>query len=309
MTQKETETDSLNGGREPLTETNLPLKLVYRGKVRDTYRLDDHLLMVATDRVSAFDVVLPAGILDKGRVLNLMSAFWFNKTVHIVPNHLIAVVGSLDQISGYGQFPDYVTQRSMVVRPAQRIDVECVVRGYLSGSAWAEYSRKGMIHGQPAPSGLKESDQLPEPIFTPTTKAETGHDQSLSLYTLGVMIGTELARELKEKSIAVYRFAEKYARRRGLVLADTKMEFGFIDGQLCLIDELLTPDSSRFWDLEAYSPGRPQPSFDKQYLRDWLTASGWNREPPAPPIPDDVVQRTAEKYREAYQRLTGLQLP
>lgn len=323
------ETGSPNGGQEPLLKTNLPLELFNRGKVRDTYRLPrlefpsalvplyygdysdsmdpipERFLMVATDRVSAFDVVLPAGIPDKGRVLNLMSAFWFEKTRHLSSNHLVRVVKNPTDLGAYGQFPDYVSQRSMTVRPAERIDVECVVRGYLSGSAWVEYSQYGTIHGQPAPSGLRESDKLPEPIFTPTTKADIGHDKPISLNGLANMVGSDLAQKLEKKSIAVYQSAADYARSRGIIIADTKMEFGFIDGQLCLIDELLTPDSSRFWDVETYSSGGPQPSFDKQYLRDWLTVSGWNKEPPAPSIPDDVVQRTAEKYREAYRRLTG----
>lgn len=304
------ETDLSNGGQGPLLESRLPdLELVHRGKVRDTYRLSKlSLLMITTDRVSAFDVVLPIGIPDKGKVLNFMSAFWFEKTRQIIPNHLVTVVRNPTQLAAYCQFPDSVGQRSMVVREARRIDVECVVRGYLSGSAWAEYSKSGTIHGQPAPSGLKESDQLPEAIFTPTTKADTGHDKPILLKDLANLVGSDLARQLNQKAILVYNFAAEYALSRGIIIADTKMEFGFIDGRLCLIDELLTPDSSRFWDQETYQPGRPQASFDKQYLRDWLIVSGWNREPPAPSIPEDVVQRTAEKYREAYRRLVSAKL-
>ncbi len=292
----------------PLLEADLP-NLFYRGKVRDTFSLDDYLLMVSTDRISAFDVVLPAAIPDKGRVLNLLSAFWFDKTAAIIPNHMMAVVENTAQLAPYGDFPDYLCHRSMMVRRAERIDVECVVRGYLSGSAWAEYAKSGTVHGQPLLTGLRESEPLPQPLFTPTTKADTGHDLPISLGALASLVGAELARELEEKAITVYRFADDYARSRGIIIADTKMEFGFIEGRLSLIDELLTPDSSRFWDAAAYAPGQPQPSFDKQYLRDWLTASGWNKEPPAPSIPDDVLERTAEKYREAYRRLVGQELP
>lgn len=302
------EMDLSDGGQNLVFETNLPgYELLYRGKVRDTYRFGENLLMIATDRVSAFDVVLPTVISDKGRILNLLSAFWFRQTSHIVPNHLIGVFGEITRYTPPSSL-EFLSERSMIVKKAKRIDVECVVRGYLSGSAWAEYSKNGTIHGQPAPSGLRESDKLPEPIFTPTTKAETGHDQPISIKNLVDLVGSELAGQLEEKTTRVYQFAADFARERGIIIADTKMEFGFIDGQLCLIDELLTPDSSRFWDLETYQPGGSQPSFDKQFLRDWLTASGWNREPPVPQIPTDVVLQTAEKYREAYRRLTGKSL-
>lgn len=295
-----------------VTETSLP-NLYYRGKVRDTYHLDGHLLIVATDRVSAFDVVLPTPIPDKGRVLNLLSAFWFAKTAHIVPNHLVAVVDSLDSLRPFTNeldlYPHYLVYRSMVVRRAERLPVEAVVRGYLSGSAWAEYRTHGTIGGQPMPPELVESEVLPEPMFTPTTKAESGHDQPITLEDMAKEFGAALAQEIRENTIALYGFAAAYALERGLIIADTKMEFGLIDGKLCLIDELLTPDSSRFWDAADYRPGGSQPSFDKQYLRDWLTASGWNQEPPAPRLPDEVVAMTADKYREAYRRLTGEDLP
>ncbi|MBI2304492.1 MAG: phosphoribosylaminoimidazolesuccinocarboxamide synthase [Chloroflexi bacterium] len=291
-------------------ETHLPHPF-YRGKVRDLYHLGDDLLMVATDRISAFDFVLPAGIPDKGVVLNLLSAFWFQKTAHIVGNHMLEVVEDVRLLDSYVdpsacyRYPPYLARRSMVVRRAERIPVECVVRGYLAGSAWVEYQERETIGGEAMPAGLRESDPLPQPLFTPTTKADSGHDESITLKDMEELVGRKVAQELEELSLAVYRYAEDYARGRGIIIADTKMEFGFIDGQICLIDELLTPDSSRFWDMTTYRPGEPQPSFDKQYLRDWLVASGWNKEPPAPPLPPEVVAKTAEKYREAYRRLSG----
>lgn len=297
-----------------LLETDLPDRL-YRGKVRDTFALTPHeLLIVATDRVSAFDVVLPNGIPDKGKVLNQLSAFWFEKTRRLLPNHMIAVVDRIEMLDAYRaemgcrQSPRYLEGRSMVVRKAERIDVECIVRGYLSGSAWAEYHKEGTVGGRRMPAGLKESDKLPEPLFTPTTKADTGHDEPITFEQMADMIGGERARAVKEKSMEVYAFAEAYARERGIIIADTKMEFGMIDGKLSLIDELLTPDSSRFWPMEKYRPGGPQPSFDKQPIRDWLTDSGWNKEPPAPPLPPEVVEASAERYRQAYRMLTGREL-
>lgn len=300
-----------------LLETDLP-NIFYRGKVRDTYEMtDDQFLLIATDRVSAFDVVLPAGIPDKGIVLNQFSVFWFEQTSHIVPNHLIEVVNDVNWLnstygervcSGYYSYPPYVARRSMIVRRAERIDVECVVRGYISGSAWVEYQKSGTICGITLPEDLRESEQLPQPIFTPTTKADTGHDEPITIEEMKGLIGEELTREIMEKSLAIYDYAAQYARGRGIIIADTKMEFGMVNGKLILIDELLTPDSSRFWDVETYSPGKPQPSFDKQPLRDWLSASGWNKEPPAPELPPEIVESTAERYREAYRRLTGKEL-
>ncbi|MDY6893025.1 MAG: phosphoribosylaminoimidazolesuccinocarboxamide synthase [Chloroflexota bacterium] len=290
---------------ELVLETNLP-NIYYRGKVRDTYELgSDRFLLIVTDRVSAFDSVLPTGIPDKGIVLNQLSAFWFEQTAHIVPNHVIEVVNDISTLSSQHSFPPYVARRSMVVRKAERIDVECVVRGYISGSAWDEYQKSGSICGITLPEGLKESDQLSEPIFTPTTKEDTGHDLPISIEQMKDMVGGALTEEIKEKSLAVYEYAARYARSRGIIIADTKMEFGMVDGKLILIDELLTPDSSRFWDMETYSPGKPQPSFDKQPLRDWLVDSGWNKEPPAPELPPEIVEDTAGRYREAYRRLTG----
>ncbi|MCL0095286.1 phosphoribosylaminoimidazolesuccinocarboxamide synthase [Dehalococcoidia bacterium] len=294
-----------------LLQTDLP-NLLYRGKVRDTYRLSrDEFLLVATDRVSAFDVVLPTGIPDKGLVLNQLSAFWFERTKHLVPNHMVEVVGdvrlldSYRSLTGCAVFPTYLNDRSMIVIKAERIDVECVIRGYLSGSAWAEYRKYGTISGKRMPEGLQESDKLPQPLFTPTTKEDDGHDKPITIEQMANLIGDDLTKEIMERSLSVYLFAEEYARGRGIIIADTKMEFGIIDGKLHLIDELLTPDSSRFWDMEKYTPGGPQPSFDKQPLRDWLEACGWNKEPPAPELPSEVVEQMAERYREAYRRLTG----
>jgi len=300
-----------------LRESNLP-NLYHRGKVRDTYEMgNDLLLIIATDRVSAFDVVLPGGIPDKGIVLNQLSGFWFEKTAHLVPNHMMQVVDDVNWLNrvygekvcvSYYSYPHYVEWRSMIVRRAERIDIECVVRGYISGSAWAEYKQSGTISGMPMPKGLKESDKLPEPMFTPTTKADTGHDEPITVKQMEKLVGKSLTQEIMEKTIAVYNYAAQYALGRGIIIADTKMEFGMIGGRLSLIDELLTPDSSRFWDAEKYTPGKAQPSFDKQPLRDWLTASGWNKEPPAPELPPQIVEEISERYREAYHRLTGKKL-
>jgi phosphoribosylaminoimidazole-succinocarboxamide synthase len=297
-----------------LIETGLP-NLLHRGKVRDTYRINDRLLlMVATDRISAFDVVLPNGIPNKGLVLNRMSAFWFEKTAHIVPNHLLSLADAPNVASKFGDngllanLAPELAQQSMIVRRAERIDIECIVRGYITGSAWSEYRRQGTVWGLPMPEGLQEGMPFPEPLFTPTTKAEEGHDQNMTGQEVIDLVGADLARQLEQVSKAVYSFAHDYAKGRGILLADTKMEFGLLDGQLILIDELLTPDSSRFWDLEGYQPGRSQPNYDKQFVRDWLTEQGWNQEPPAPALPDDVVARTSERYLEAYYRLTGERL-
>jgi len=274
----------------------------YRGKVRDTYDLGEVLLMVATDRISAFDVVLPNGVPSKGFVLNNLSAFWFELTKHIIPNHLVRVVDDVTTLPGY--FPHFFNDRSMIVRKAKRIDIECIARGYISGSAWAEYKQHGTVAGLPMPKGLKESDKLPEVLFTPTTKSEKGHDEPITIKQMEDMIGKDLAEKIKTKTLEVYSFTVNYARDRGIIIADTKMEFGLIDGELFLIDELLTPDSSRFWDARDYEPGRTQKSFDKQPVRDWLIASGWNKEPPAPELPEEVVLATTERYKEVYRRLT-----
>ena len=297
-----------------IIETPLPGRM-HRGKVRDTYALGGgRLLMVATDRLSAFDVVLPTGIPDKGLVLNRISAFWFDKTSHIVPNHLICLADSPEaatHLSGgngsglSGPIPAEVAQQAMVVKRAERIDIECIVRGYITGSAWSEYRRQGTVQGMEMPAGLVEGQRFPEPLFTPTTKAEEGHDENMSHQQVVDMVGTEMAALLEKTSKSVYEFAHDYARERGIILADTKMEFGTLDGELILIDELLTPDSSRFWDAEGYNPGRSQPNFDKQFVRDWLDEQGWDHEPPAPDLPDEITSKTTERYREAYVRLTG----
>ena len=292
-----------------IIETPLPGRM-HRGKVRDTYDLGEgRLLMVATDRISAFDVVLPSGIPDKGQVLNRISAFWFDRTAHIVPNHLICLADSPDAgqyLGGLGQpLPADVAKQAMVVKRAERIDIECIVRGYITGSAWGEYRRQGTVQGMAMPEGMVEGQPFPEPLFTPTTKAEEGHDENMSRQQVVDMVGAEMADRLEATSKAVYSFAEEYARQQGIILADTKMEFGILDGELILIDELLTPDSSRFWDAEGYNPGRSQPNYDKQFVRDWLDAQGWNHEPPAPELPADVADRTTQRYREAYVRLTG----
>jgi phosphoribosylaminoimidazole-succinocarboxamide synthase len=294
-----------------LLETNLPSKLFHRGKVRDTYEFGDRLLMVATDRISAFDVVLPCGIPGKGIILNRLSAFWLEKTAHLVPNHLIEAVESPSQIEAMlseeicQQYFPLLQGRTMIIKKTKPTPIEYVVRGYLAGSAWNDYCQTGKVQGIPLPLGLKEADKLPQPIFTPTTKAETGHDQPLSFEELKQMVGDDLARELKEKSLKIYSFALEYARTKGIIIADTKLEFGWLDGEVILIDELFTPDSSRFWNVQSYQPGHHQPALDKQLVRDWLIQSGWNQKPPAPILPPEIIERTAEIYKEVYQRLTG----
>ena len=288
---------------------------LHRGKVRDTYGLaDDHLLMVATDRISAFDVVLPTGITDKGLVLNRISAFWFDKTKHIVPNHFVCL-GDSPEAAQYikgssiaGLVSEEIASKSMVVKRAERLDLECVVRGYITGSAWSEYRRQGTVSGLDVGTDLVEGQAFPEPLFTPTTKAEEGHDENMSRQDVLDMVGFDMAHRLEETSISIFKWALDYARERDIILADTKLEFGVIDGQLTLIDELLTPDSSRFWDVQGYAPGKSQPSYDKQFVRDWLDNQGWDHEPPAPELPRDVVAQTTGKYQEAYFKLTGERL-
>ena len=294
-------------------ETNLP-DLLHRGKVRDTYDLGDgRLLMVASDRISAFDVVLPTPVPDKGKILAQMSAFWFDLTKDVVPNHLIGMANdeaALADVPGTGALaalPADLAPRAMVIKRADRVDVECVVRAYITGSAWAEYTRSGTVNGAPTPAGMLEADRFPEFLFTPSTKAEVGHDLPLTIAETEDLIGRELAEKVTEASLKVFTRAHDYARGRGMILADTKFEFGLIDGELTLIDELLTPDSSRFWDVNDWKPGASPPAFDKQFVRDWLTDSGWNKEPPAPELPDDIIQKTRERYAEALRRLTGRQ--
>jgi phosphoribosylaminoimidazole-succinocarboxamide synthase len=291
-----------------LLESPLPNR-THRGKVRDTYDLGDgRLLIVATDRISAFDVVLPDGIPDKGAILSQMAAFWFQLTEPVVPNHLIRLADGSDADDLPFRLPDELRGRSSIVRKAERLDVECIARGYLSGSAWAEYQKSGTVNGMRMPAGMTESEQFPEPLFTPTTKAEVGHDENMTYAQLVDLIGAEAANAVRLRTLALYQYAAQYAAERGIIIADTKFEFGIIDGEPMVIDEMLTPDSSRFWPADEYQTGRSQPSFDKQFVRDWLTQSGWNREPPAPRMPADIVQKTSERYHEAFRRLTGREL-
>jgi phosphoribosylaminoimidazole-succinocarboxamide synthase len=279
------------------------LRLVHRGKVRETYEVDDrHLLLVATDRLSAFDVVFDQQIPDKGAVLTRLSAWWFEELAALGRSHFVSAHAA--DLPEEARSPE-MASRSMLVRRAERVDAECVVRGYLAGSGWAEYGRTGEVCGHPLPAGLQEAERLPEPIFTPSTKAEVGHDENISRDQLADMVGTDLARQLEERSIALYREGARRAEAVGLILADTKFEFGWIDGELAVIDEVLTPDSSRFWDAEQYAPGSSPQSFDKQFVRDFVAATGWNKEPPAPTLPDDVIAGTRDRYVAAYERLTG----
>ena len=304
----------MNTNSSVLLNTKLPLPLFFRGKVRDTYHLGNLLLIVATDRISAFDSVLPCGIPDKGLVLNQLSVFWFNKTKDLIPNHLIETVNDVSCLDSYLSalsrfpYPPYLNGRSMIVKKLKRLPIECVVRGYLSGSAWTEYQQRGTVSRESLPKGLKESQELLQPLFTPTTKAETGHDQPLSIDEMKKLVGEAVAEEMKEKSLAIYSYARTYARARGIIIADTKMEFGLDNDKLILIDELLTPDSSRFWDAELYKVGQSQPSYDKQPVRDWLVQSGWNKEPPAPMLPPEVIEATTRRYQQAYEKLTGRKL-
>ncbi len=294
-----------------LINTDLPLPLFIRGKVRDTYDLGDRLLIIATDRISAFVLALPCDIPDKCYVLNLLTTIWFKKTENLVPNHLIEAVDDVNCLDSYLSiesrfpYPSHLAGRSMIVEKVKRIPIECVVRGYLAGSAWAEYQQYGTISGLPAAKGLQESQELPQPLFTPTTKAETGHDLPLSMDEVERLVGEALAEKIKEKSLAIYKYAQQYARARGIIIADTKFEFGLDNDRLILIDELLTPDSSRFWDAKQYKVGESQPSYDKQPVRDWLVQAGWNKEPPPPLLPPEVIEATTRRYREAYERLTG----
>lgn len=290
-----------------ISETNLSLKLKSRGKVRDIYELDkDKLVMVATDRISAFDVVLPNPIPYKGIVLTGLSVFWFENTKEIIGNHVITA--DFESFPKELQRYDELKGRTIIIKKAQPVPVECVVRGYLSGSAWSAYQKGETICGIELPPGLKESEKLPEPIFTPTTKAQTGHDQPITEKQLIDFIGKEMAEKLKEISLKIYKEASMKTENKGIIIADTKFEFGISEGKLILIDELLTPDSSRFWPMDDYQIGRSQKSFDKQYVRDFLTEIGWDREPPAPNLPDEIIKETSKKYIEAYQKITGKEL-
>ena len=286
--------------------------ILYRGKVRDTYDLgENRLLMIATDRISAFDVVLPNGIPDKGIILSRLSDFWFARSKHIIPNHMIALADDAKHLSDLVTHPlisklsDELAKRSVVVNRAERIDVECIVRGYLTGSAWAEYRKHQSVFWQDMPAGLSEGFKFEEPLFTPTTKADEGHDENMQITVMESMVGKEMTNKLKAKTIELYNFAHDFAYERGMILADTKIEFGIVDEELIVIDELLTPDSSRYWDANLYELGQSPPNFDKQFVRDWLLGTEWNKEPPAPTLPDDIVSSTQERYLEAYKRLTG----
>ncbi|MEO0091644.1 MAG: phosphoribosylaminoimidazolesuccinocarboxamide synthase [candidate division WOR-3 bacterium] len=280
------------------------LKLYKKGKVRDVYDLSDKLLIIATDRISAFDVVLNDGIPNKGIVLNELSCFWFNFTKDIIKNHLIT-----NDVSSYptelNKYAEILRSRSMLVKKTKPLPVECIVRGYISGSAWKEYLKDGSVSGTRLPKGLKESEKLPEPIFTPSTKAETGHDENISEQQMIDIVGKETTNIIKEACLKIYQKASQYAESRGIIIADTKMEFGLFDDKIILIDELLTPDSSRFWDMAEYQPGRSQNSFDKQYIRDYLESINWDKNPPAPRLPAEVIAKTAEKYQIAYKKILG----
>jgi phosphoribosylaminoimidazole-succinocarboxamide synthase len=288
------------------TLTTLPLPVFIRGKVRDVYDLGDRLLMVASDRISAFDFVLGTPVPDKGKILTQISAWWFGKLTDIVPNHLIS--------ADVNQFPaellayrEALEGRTMLVRKTDKIMIECVVRGYLAGSGWKEYQKTQSVCGVKLPAGLHESDRLPEPIFTPATKEEGGkHDENISFERMVQIVGQPLSMSLRDASLAIYKKASTIAEERGLILCDTKFEFGRLNGQIILIDEVLTPDSSRFWEKSRYKPGQSQDSFDKQYVRDYLESIHWNKQPPVPPLPDDVVANTRKKYTEAFERLTGV---
>lgn len=290
-----------------LLESDLPNR-TYRGKVRDTYDLGDRLLIVATDRISAADVVLPAGIPQKGRILTQLSAWWFERIKEVVPNHFIAVI--TEENKGLVPFPlgpEYFG-RSMLVRKAKRLNAECIARGYITGSGWKDYQRTGAICGIPLPAGLRESDRLATPLFTPSTKPDVGHDENIPYEQLEEIVGEEAANAMKIRTLAVYNYAHAVALERGIIIADTKLEFGYWNEEVILIDEVLTPDSSRFWPADQYRPGGAQQSFDKQPVRDWLAKSGWKEGMPLPDVPADVVAATTERYRTAYRMLTGQEL-
>ncbi|MGO9257231.1 MAG: phosphoribosylaminoimidazolesuccinocarboxamide synthase [Bryobacteraceae bacterium] len=278
-----------------------------RGKVRDVYRVDGRLLIVATDRISAFDYILPTGIPDKGKVLTQLSIFWFDFLKDLTPTHFLTA-----NVAEYPEpllrFREQLEGRSMLVKRADMVEIECVARGYISGSGWREYRESGTVCGIPLPAGLRESEKLPEPIFTPAIKAQSGHDENISFERTASLIGSGLATRLRDLTLAIYARAARYAETRGILIADTKFEFGFVDGELVLGDEVLTPDSSRFWPAATYQPGGPQFSFDKQFVRDYLESIHWNKQPPAPPLPEEVAARTGEKYRQAYHAITGREL-
>ena len=298
---------------QPILKLDLPgIPKLRSGKVREVFDLGDRLLMVASDRISAFDVIMPNGIPRKGEVLTQVSHFWFEKFSALVPNHLLAGANAPLNFPALANLPAAqladLQRRSMVVKKAKPLAIECIVRGYLAGSGWKEYQKTQTVCGIKLPAGLKESSELPEPLFTPSTKAEAGHDENISLAEAQKIVGKDIANQASELSLKIYKAARDYARQRGIIIADTKFEFGHFDGQLILIDEVLTPDSSRFWPADQYAPGRGQPSFDKQFVRDYLETLDWNKTPPGPKLPDDVVGKTSAKYLEAYEKLTGKRL-
>jgi phosphoribosylaminoimidazole-succinocarboxamide synthase len=293
---------------DTVLELDLPgIKKLKSGKVREIFDLGDRLLFVASDRISAFDVIMPNGIPRKGEVLTQISYFWFAQTENFQPNHLLARADA-PLPPNLQPFAAKLTRRSMIVQKAKPLAIECVVRGYLAGSGWKEYKERQTVCGIKLPPGLKESSELPEPIFTPATKAETGHDENISFEESARIVGSDIAERVRAASLKIYNFARDYARKHGIIIADTKFEFGQLDGQLLLIDEVLTPDSSRFWPADQYQPGKGQPSFDKQFVRDYLETLDWNKTPPGPTLPPEVVNRTQAKYLEAYERLTGKKL-
>jgi phosphoribosylaminoimidazole-succinocarboxamide synthase len=293
---------------EIVLQLDLPgIKKIKSGKVREIFDLGDRLLLVASDRISAFDVIMPNGIPNKGAVLTQISFFWFDRFASLVPNHLLAKAD--DPLPKNLQpFAEKLARRTMIVKKAKPLAIECIVRGYLSGSGWKEYKKSQTVCGISLPGGLTESAELPEPIFTPSTKAEAGHDENISFEEACNIVGKDLATQASELSLKIYKAGRDYARQRGIIIADTKFEFGVSDGKLILIDEVMTPDSSRFWPADQYQPGKGQPSFDKQFVRDYLETLDWNKTPPGPKLPDDVVAKTSAKYLEAYERLTGRKL-
>ena len=278
-----------------------------RGKVRDVYQVDDRLLIVATDRISAFDYILPTGIPDKGRVLTQLSIFWFDFLRDVTPTHFLTARVD-DYPEPLRQYRDQLEGRSMLVKRARMVEIECVARGYLSGSGWKEYRQQGTVCGIKLPAGLQDSSRLPEPIFTPATKAQTGHDENISFERMVSLVGEDLSRRLRDLTLEIYTRAARYAESKGIIIADTKFEFGFVGDELVLGDEVLTPDSSRFWPADTYKPGGAQFSFDKQFVRDYLESIHWNKQPPAPPLPEEIAAKTGEKYRQAYAVLTGHEL-
>jgi len=293
---------------QPLLQLDLPgVRKLKSGKVREIFDLDDRLLFVATDRISAFDCIMPNGIPRKGEVLTQISYFWFAQTETFQPNHLLSR-GDEPLPAKLQPYADQLARRSMIVKKAQPLAIECVVRGYLAGSGWKEYRSQQTVCGIQLPPGLNESSELPATIFTPATKAESGHDENISFAQAAKIVGADLAEQARDASLKLYRFAREHALRRGIIIADTKFEFGLLDGKLILIDEVLTPDSSRFWPADQYQSGKPQPSFDKQFVRDYLETLDWNKTPPAPMLPPEVVARTQGKYLDAYERLTGRKL-